>query len=112
MTEPRLQASVLVSALVRRAEAEGGFAAVLAKGDPNAGSILVILAERGRKVRILERLMQGNGQYSWQPVGEQALSEAEETEKFLRRRRQFDPDLWLVELDVASAERFSEGMND
>ena len=34
---PRLASSVLVSALVRRAQDEGGFAAVLAKGDPTVG---------------------------------------------------------------------------
>ena len=111
MTEPRLQSSVLVSALMRRAEGEGGFAAVLAKGDPNAGSVLVILAERGRKVRILERLMQSEGLYSWQDVAVEALKSPEDTERFLHRRRQFDPDIWLIELDIASAERFAAEMN-
>jgi hypothetical protein len=110
--EARLQSSVLASALMRRAESHGGFAAVLAKGDPSAGSILVILAERGRKVGILERALQGNGRYSWQDVGTQALANPEETEKFLARRRSFDPDIWLIELDVPSAERFAAEMND
>lgn len=112
MSEPRLQTSVLVGALMRRAESEGGFAAVLGKGDPTAGSVLVILCEKGRKARILERLMQGDGRYSWQSVGEQALSDTQETEKFLQRRRNFDPDVWLIELDVPSAERFAAEMNE
>ncbi len=110
--EPRLQSSVLVNALLRRAESEGGFAAVLAKGDPTSGSVLVILAERGRKLRILERLMERDGRYSWQGVGEQALGNTEETEKFLERRRKYDPDIWLIELDVASGERFIADLND
>jgi hypothetical protein len=112
MTEARLKSSVLVGALMSRAQAEGGFAAVLARGDSGAGAILVILAERGRKVRILERLMQGNGRYSWQAVGEQALGNTEETQRFLERRQKFDPDIWLIELDVASAERFAAEMNE
>ena len=111
MAEARLQSSILVGALMRRAQSEGGFAAVLAKGDSNAGAVLVILAERGRKVRILERLLQPDGRYSWQGVGEQALANTEETEKFLARRRKFDPDIWLIELDVPSAERFAAEMN-
>ncbi len=110
--EPRLQSSILVGALLRRAEAEGGFAAVLAKGDSTAGSILVILAEKGRKVRILERALQGDGRYAWQDTGSQALASPEETDRFLDRRRGFDPDLWLIELDVASAERFAAEMNE
>jgi len=110
--EARLKSSILVGALIRRAESHGGFAAVLAKGDPSAGSVLVILAERGRKVRIVERALQGDGRYSWQETGVQALAHAEETEKFLARRRSFDPDIWLIELDVPSAERFAAEMNE
>jgi hypothetical protein len=34
--EPRLQSELLVKALQRRAESEGGFAAVLARGDSMA----------------------------------------------------------------------------
>jgi hypothetical protein len=110
--EARLQSSILVGALIRRAESHGGFAAVLAKGDPSAGSVLVILAERGRKVRILERTLQGDGRYSWQETAVQALEHEEKTEKFLARRRSFDPDIWLIELDVPSAERFTAEMNE
>jgi hypothetical protein len=110
--EPRLQSSILVNALLRRAQSEGGFAAVLAKGDPTAGAVLVILAERGQKMQMVERLMLGNGDYSWQRIGDQALGNTEETEKFLERRRKYDPDIWLIELDVPSAERFAAEMNE
>lgn len=110
--EPRLQSSVLVNALIRRAQAEGGFAAVISKGDSSAGSILVILAEKGRKVGILERLLQPKGHYAWVDVGVQVVVNAEEFEKFLVGRRKFDPDLWILELDIASAERFAAEMND
>ena len=110
--EPRLQSSVLVGALIRRTESEGGFGAVLAKGDATSGAILVILAEKGRKLRILERVMQGDGRYAWQDVGSQVIANAEETDGFLARRQRFDPDIWLIELDVASAERFAAEMNE
>ncbi len=110
--EPRLQTSMLVTALIRRAESGGGFAAVLAKGDPTAGSMLLILTEKGRKARILERVLQPDGRYLWQSVGEQALGNPEESERFLERRRKYDPDIWLIELDIASAERFTAELND
>ena len=38
MIEPRLASHILVSGLIRQAEAHGGFAAVLRKGDRTAGS--------------------------------------------------------------------------
>lgn len=109
--EARLATSVLVTSLMRRAESAGGFAAVLAKGDPTAGSVLVILNEKGRKERVLERLLQPNGTYSWQEIMLQAFENEREFSGMLARRRAFDPDLWLIELDVASAERFAAEMN-
>ena len=106
----RLTSAILVSALRRRAEAEGGFGAVLAKGDPTAGAIAVILAEKGRKACFLERLLQPDGAYAWQDSGQDVDNE-EDFQRFLTRRRNVDPDLWILELDIASAERFAAEMN-
>jgi len=106
----RLASSVLVGALLRRAESEGGFGAVIARGDPTAGAIAVILAEKGRKACFLERLLQPDGRYAWQSA-RQEIENEEEFRKFLDRRRNFDPDLWILELDIASAERFAAEMN-
>jgi len=110
----RLATSVLVSGLVRKAEAEGGFAAVLAKGDPTAGSVIVVLAERGGCQVILERILQSDGSYEWQSTGAQIAENVNKTADvpaFVARRRRFDPDLWVLELDIPSVERFAAEMN-
>ena len=108
--EPRLASSVLVSALLRRAQAEGGFGTVIAKGDATAGSIAVVLLERGATPRLFERMLQPDGRYAWrESVSAHEGSDGMET--LLARRRRFDPDLWVVELDIASAERFAAEMN-
>ena len=109
--EPRLATSVLVSALIRRAEAEGGFGTVVAKGDATAGTIAVILLERGANPRLFERLLQSDGRYAWREStpgegGEEGIK------ALLERRRRFDPDLWVLELDIASPERFAAEMNE
>jgi hypothetical protein len=104
--EPRVASSVLVTALIRKAESEGGFAAVLSKGDETAGSILLLLTERGANPQILERLLQPDGRYVWG----RSTGEAEEVPGFIARRRRFDPDLWVLELDVPSGERFAAEM--
>ena len=106
----RLTSTVLATALLRRAQAEGGFGAVLAKGDPTSGAIAVILAEKGRKACFLERLLQADGSYSWQASRQEVENERDFT-SFLERRRKYDPDLWILELDIASAERFAAEMN-
>jgi hypothetical protein len=108
---PRLASHVLAGSLLRLAESQGGFGAVLAKGDSTSGSVTVILAEKGRKLRILERLLQPDGRYVWEDVLTQAAENEEEVEKFLARRRKFDPDIWVLELDIACAERFAAEMN-
>lgn len=106
----RLASSVLVAALLRQAEVEGGFGAVLARGDATAGAVAVILAERGKRKCLLERLLQSDGSYAWQDATPAGEDEADFRRR-LERRREFDPDLWIIELDVASAERFAAEMN-
>ena len=65
----RLTSKVLVSSLLRRVQAEGGFGAVLARGDATSGAILIVLAERGMRIATLERLLQPDGAYAWQESG-------------------------------------------
>ncbi|HEY0148016.1 MAG TPA: DUF1491 family protein [Allosphingosinicella sp.] len=103
---PRLATSVLAGALIRKAEGEGGFAAVLAKGDPTSGALLLLLTERGGPPRLLERLLAPDGSYTWA----RPIDSAAQVPDFIARRRRFDPDLWVLELDVPSLERFTAEM--
>jgi hypothetical protein len=102
LTEARLAASVEASALMRRATAEGGFATIIAKGDAERGSLLLIITERGRQGAMLERMLNASGAYEWQKSGPNSESPTD----WLEKRRRNDPDLWLIELDVPDAERF------
>ncbi|HEY0011906.1 MAG TPA: DUF1491 family protein [Allosphingosinicella sp.] len=108
--QARLASSVLVSALLKLAGRDGGFGAVLARGDAQAGSVTVILTERGERRMVVERIVQPDGSYAWQESGNHAATTDEEFKKFLDRRRRFDRDLWVIELDTASAERFADEM--
>ena len=99
---PRLE----VPALLRRAEAQGGFATVLNRGDPEGGALLLVVTSRGRHVAVLERILEISGAYEWRTAGPPEKAESAEVASFLAKRRQFDPDLWLIELDIAEPERF------
>ena len=101
---PRLTAAMQVSALMRRVQGEGGNAVVLARGAAESGAILVVAAERGITTSILERILRADGRYGWEPVGPAGESERA---TWLERRRARDPDLWLIELDIADAQRFA-----
>ena len=107
----RLTSQMLASSLIRLAEVEGGFGAVLFKGDPTAGAVLVCLLERGIRKALLERLLRPDGSYAWLDMSRAGTGEADFQAQIARRRRS-DPDLWLVELDVKSAEAFAARMND
>ena len=109
--EARLTSAILVSALLRRAESEGGFGAVLAKGDETAGSIVVILLEKGGNPRIFERVLQSGGTYGWAESTTRSDETTQKVPDFIARRRRFDPDSWFIELDVPSSERFADEMN-
>jgi len=106
----RLAARVEVSALIRRIEGEGGHAAVLKRGDAEAGAILLLLAERGVPKMLMERIVDPKGDYRWSPTGPHDLTENAELSGYIERRRKFDSDLWVVELDIADVERFAAAM--
>lgn len=104
--EPRLPAHIEVGGLIRRANAEGGFASVLQKGERDAGTILLVLTERGGNARVFERMPGLDGTRSWQRSKVETPENKQEFYEWLDRRGAQDPDLWIVELDIADGERF------
>lgn len=109
---PRLTSAMLVSAMVRRADAAGGSAMVLAKGDATSGAILLLLLERGANPRFIERGIGPQGVPALVPSGPADLADEASATSYWQRRRARDSDLWVVELDIADAERFAaETMN-
>ena len=93
-----------VGALVRRANDSGGFAVVRAPGEPQSGAILILIDERGR-MRAVERMRGLDDRDMLVPAGP-ADSTDSAMEDYWRGRRARDPDLWVIELSVADAERF------
>ena len=103
----RLTSAVLVSALVRRVNQVGGSAMVLAKGDATAGGILILALEKGGNPRFFERGIGGSGNSALVASGPATLADEREASDYWQRRRSRDTDLWVVELDIAGAERFA-----
>jgi hypothetical protein len=102
----RLPAHLEVSGLIRQAEAAGGFGAVLQKGEREAGTILVVIAENGRNSRAYERMPQLDGTRAWHCAARQDAENPLIFGDYLQKRGKQDPDLWIVELDIADGERF------
>ena len=106
MSEARLPAHVEVTGLIRAVEAAGGFATVLAKGERDAGTLLIICCERGTQARAFERMPQLDGTRKWVLTKTQDPDNPTDFTEYCDRRRHQDSDLWLVELDIANGERF------
>ena len=107
MAGSRLSASVEAAALIRRAEADGGFGTVLRKGDPERGSLLLVIRSRDAHVACLERTLDfASSDYRWAEAGPGGDAGPENLAEFLKNRTRFDEDLWLIELDIAHPERF------
>jgi hypothetical protein len=106
LTETRLPAHLEVSGLLRQVEAAGGFAAVIHKGERDGGTILVVLTENGANARLFERLPDPTGTRRWSLVMTENAENKQNFSDYLTRRGVQDPDLWIVELDIANGERF------
>jgi hypothetical protein len=102
----RLPAHLEVAGILRRAEAAGGFGTVLKRGDPDRGSLLLVIHSRGRHIACLERMPSLAGGYSWERTGPAESASSVDVGDFLARRTRFDEDSWAIELDIADAERF------
>lgn len=104
--DSRLPAHLEVTGLVRAVEAAGGFAAVIAKGERDAGTLLVVCSEKGGQSRAYERMPQADGSRAWTLTRRQDPGNPHEFWDYCERRKAQDSDLWIVELDVPEGERF------
>ena len=102
----RLPARLEVTALMRRVVAEGGFATVIARGEPDSGTILLVMRGSSTNPTLWERMPQLDGTRRWTPNRTQHPEKVEEFEDYLARRAAQDQDLWIVELDIPNPERF------
>ena len=103
--DARLPSGLEVAALMRAVQAEGGFATVIARGDPDSGPIMLILLENGGRARLYERMPTAQGR-AWTCMHTQNDADFHAFNEIVERRRARDRDLWIVELDIPQAERF------
>ena len=103
----RLPAHLEISGMIRAVQSAGGFATVLAKGERGGGTILLLMTERAKPDRLYERMPQMDGSRKFELTKTQDTEKPQEISEYLERRKQQDPDIWVLELDIADAERFA-----
>ncbi len=109
--DSRLPAHLEVSGLIRAVETEGGFAAVLSRGEKDAGTILILTIDSDRNGALYERMPQLDGPRIFTQTKIQTPENKAEFDEYLARRKHQDSDLWIVELDIPNGERFIAALN-
>jgi len=100
VTEARVKAGIWVSMALRMGDQDGRPGAVLRKGDPDAGGVMLVL--RGREgLSVLSQVRAADGSPAWMrstgpdPVPQDAA------DAYVAKQVRFDPDLWVIEFDAA-----------
>ena len=102
---PRLKTDIRVTALLRRAQSASAFAAVLRRGDADAGALWVTVRQGAELFRHVEQLSM-SGCREWfrdGPFSEDELSLR------INKAVDRDPDLWIVEVEDAQGRAFLDG---
>ena len=102
----RLPAHLEIGGLIRLVESNGGSAMVIAKGERDAGTVLIVTMCRGEDAQLFERMPQLDGTRPFIATKSQGIEKPQEFSEYLDRRRRQDPDIWILEVDIADAERF------
>ena len=98
-TTPRVKAGIWVSMALRMGNSSGRFGAVIRKGDPDAGGVLVVL--RGREgLSVLSQLRSAEGELAWMRATGPAPVDDPTADAYIARQVKFDPDLWVVEFEA------------
>lgn len=102
-----LKTDFWASALIRRAQIGGAFAAVVRKGDTDAGAVLVKVATLDRRARLYAPARNGEGERIWLDLSAGALGDDEaEVDAAIRKRVERDPDLWVIEVEDRRGRHF------
>lgn len=106
----RLKSEIWASALIRRVFAEGGYGAIERRGAGEAGAIFVRVRHRDGTETLFapapqamfEAHVEGDRLFEIRSERESAIAVSEK----LEAEKRFDPDLWIVEIEVEEPERY------
>jgi len=107
--EARLKSGIWVKALIRRCDLAAIGVAVVARGDADAGAVLLKLNGRDTGCSVLAQTRKPDGTLVWmRATGSAPVSETD-ADAYIARQRGRDPDLWVIEIDNGSPDAVLDG---
>ena len=92
----RLKSRIRVQALIRHFDRQNISAVVRRSGDGDAGALLIVIDRREGRPSILSEVRNLDGALEW---SERQLAENEDLPEILEKQADFDPDIWIIDID-------------
>lgn len=99
MTVPRVKSGIWVSMALRMGNADGRYGAVVRKGDPDSGGILVVL-RNNKALSVLSQVRSAQGEAAWIRATGTAAVDQDAVDAYIARQVKFDQDLWVIEFEA------------
>lgn len=106
MSAPRLKAGFRASAIMRRAQLAGHFAALVKRGDEDAGALMLQLEYADRHIDLLMEANRGDGARIWRCLNGTTPVDAARAAELMAKEKRIDPDLWIIAVEMNGAASF------
>ncbi len=101
----RIKSSIWVDAYLRRVQFNGGFAAILKKGDPDAGAIYIEIDNMQGQIKLLKPAFNPDfSERKWCYQFEDERISRLEVIEFFEKEKRLDPDLWVINIEDKSGQ--------
>lgn len=108
----RLRSDIWVKAYLRACSAQGAHAVVVRHGDDDAGAIYIKIARLDGTARIFGPAPAGMdtaaGDRKWMAMTRDSHAPERDVDQMLLREAEFDPDLWIIEVEDRDGRSFLE----
>jgi len=105
----RLPTELWLRAHLRRLSVAAVPAAVLRRGDPHGGMVILKVNRLELGCRVLTQTRDLDGVLCWLPALEGKLVPEAEADEYIARQTSRDPDLWVIEVETRGGEHGFEG---
>ena len=99
MTEARLRAEIFVRAQLRLCDQTLLPAVVRHRGDPDAGTVLIKLGRLEGSCVVFSQVRHIGGELAWMRATREDPVPDVDGEYYINKQLQFDPDIWVLEIE-------------